>query len=418
MSTLPPRMSVEERARKYLSMMPPSVSGQDGHTALFNAVRVLLHGFGFSTEVARGFIAEFNQRCDPPWSESEINHKLRSVDGLACPDGRGYLLKDVGLTPNTPLRKKLGMPTETERKAKVEYDPAALTQAAGEWARTVNLLWLANRSSVDPATVSAEGFLRALYRPGEKILIFNDVNSQGKTITQGEALWPEQPVPTTGKCGVWYLPQPVDGEYHPNPRSVGKDGKSKMSRRSEESVRDYRYLVLESDEAPAREWLGFLVQAPLRIEALYTSGARSVHALVRVDCATKAAWDAEKQAMMPFLMTGMMLGADRGTWSGVRLSRLPGCWREGKYGERDRYERYPAPQHQKLLYLKPGADGRPICEMPPIRDVEADWLRKATAAVDGHEAATAELIDALTYYQPVSRACRETLAHLKPVTTT
>lgn len=403
-----PRIPVEERARRYVALMPPSISGSAGHTALFNVVRILIHGFGFSKEQARPIVVEFNARCAPPWSDSEINHKLNSVDGLATPGGRGHLLADIGFIPHAAERRRMGMMPETEAKKKVEFDPQALAEVAGPWAKTVDLLFLANRSAIDPATLTPDGFLRALYMRGEQILCFTD------QMSQGEALWPTDAPPSTAPEGVWFLPQPVDGQSHPNPRSPAKDGKAKLSRRSEESVRAFRYMLLESDKADLRHWLGFIAQTPLQIEALYTSGGRSIHALVRVDCRTKKEWDEEKAAMMPFLMTGLMLGADRGTWSGVRLSRLPGAYREGKYGADDRYQRYAQPKLQKLLYIKPGADGRPICEMPAIRDVVKIWTDLAELGIsDADETGGACLLGALRYYAPVSEQCRAALKALE-----
>jgi len=137
----------------------------------------------------------------------------------------------------------------------------------------------------DPAMVDTAGFLQALYRPGESVVCFDNEYSQGC------AVWPadEAKLPRAGKNGCWYLAQPVDGQYHINPRSLDKDGNAKQSRRSEESVTSWRYLVIESDEAPLRLWLGALVKLPLRIAAIYTSGGRSVHALVRVDAKTQGA---------------------------------------------------------------------------------------------------------------------------------
>ncbi|HVT74561.1 MAG TPA: hypothetical protein VHD61_15615 [Lacunisphaera sp.] len=408
-----PRIPVDERARRYVALMPPSISGSGGHTALFNVVRTLLHGFGFSADTARPIIREYNQRCDPPWSDHEIEHKLRSVDGLSCPGGRGYLLGDIGVVPHGETRRNLGLQSETERKKSVEFDPKALEEMAGPWAKTVDLLWLANRSAYDPATVSPSEFLAALYHSGEKVLCFTSQHSQG------EALWPDEKIPATGREGVWFLPQPVDGKSHPNPRSPKKDGQAKLSRRSEESVTSFRYMLLESDKADLRHWLGFIVQAPLAIDALYTSGGRSIHALVRVECATKKHWDAEKQELMPFLMTGLMLGADRGTWSAVRLSRLPGCFREGKYDAEDRYHRYPQPKLQKLLYLRPWGESRPICERPAIRDVEGTWINLArliseghTATADGKPIDESKVIAALNFYAPVSKPCRAALEEL------
>ena len=80
-----------------------------------------------------------------------------------------------------------------------------------------------------------------------------------------------------------------------------------MSRRSAEAVVSWRYAVLESDEAEPAEWLRCLVQMPLRITSICESGKRSIHALVRVDAASKADWDKLMGPIKPVLIT---LGAD------------------------------------------------------------------------------------------------------------
>jgi hypothetical protein len=141
-----------------------------------------------------------------------------------------------------------------------------------------------------------------------------------------------------GADGVWFLAQPVDGEYHCNPRLGGKP-----SRRSEESVTAWRYAVLESDKAEPDEWLRCLIQLPLRIASVCESGGRSIHALVRLDAESKEDWDAKVRAVKPVLVT---LGADPGALSAIRLTRLP----QAERGERI----------QRLLYLNPAPDGTPI----------------------------------------------------------
>lgn len=412
-------VSIEERARRYVASMPPSVSGSGGHDALFNVVRALIHGFGFTQFEARPFVDDFNLRCDPQWSEREILHKLRSVDGVSSRWPRGYLRRENDWKPTKQQRTDLGIPTETEVKKKVEFELEKLQRIAAPLRNVVKLPWLANRSSVDPATVSAADFLRLIYPNGEKILVF------GSEFSQGDALWPEEPPVVDGRYGIWYLPQPVSGEYVPNPEGKPReDGQVPLSRRTWRAVKDFRYFVIESDEAPVVDWLAFIARVPLRIEALYTSGSRSVHALVRVDCRTKEQWDEEKRRMMPFLMGGLMCGADRGTWSAVRLSRLPGCIRRGKLidevdakGEktgRKKYVRYDPPGEQKLLYVRPNAPLRPICELPAERDVEKLWTDLAALGVsDADETAGEYLTRGLRYYARVSPKCREALARLE-----
>lgn len=388
-------VTVDERIRRYLDKLEAprrSVDDpQDSHTIVFNATRALIHGFNLSKEQARGFLEEFLRRSDLPWLPNEITHKLQQVDAAPAqykrvPCARGYLLDGSDFIPAKEFRRVA--PVEFRKPS--EMDLAELNRLAGSWAQTVDLVWLANRSALDPATVTAAGFLEAMYEPGEHVVVFTEQRSQG------QALWPDDPLPSRGADGVWFLPQPVDGATYPNPRT------EKMSRRSEEAVREFRYLVLESDAAPARPWLGLLAQLPARIEAIYTSGGRSVHALVRVGCRSKAEWDAERSRLHAALGMLFLGGLDRGVLSAVRLSRLPGCWRASKRG------------WQKLLYVQPGADMRPICERPAVRDVEQLWGEKAALGIsDADETGGAVLKHALEFYGTVSDPLRAALDSLK-----
>ena len=199
--------------------------------------------------------------------------------------------------------------------------------------------FLAERSVVAPDCLGQVGFLRRLYPEGsgERVLVFSDMRSQGQLVWNAGLRIGDRQLPA-GPDGVWFLPQPVDGKFHPNPRLGGK-----RSRRSEESVTAWRYAVLESDEADAGDWLRCLMQMPLRIASICESGGRSVHALVRIDAADKADWDSRVKAIRPVVVT---LGADPGALSAVRLTRLPQAWR----GDRC----------QRLLYINPAPDGTPI----------------------------------------------------------
>lgn len=197
--------------------------------------------------------------------------------------------------------------------------------------------WLSDNSPVHPSNTSSSEFLDHLYHPGESVLVFDDFQSQGQVLYQ-VGLPATQLLPGAGPDGVWFLSNPVDGKFHPNPRMGNK-----QSRRSEESVTSWRYLVLESDSAPALEWLRILVQLPLKIAAIYTSGGKSIHALIRVDAGSKADWDDIRNNIQPVMG---VLGADLNAMTAVRLTRLPGAMR--------------GQNHQQLLYLNPNPSGQPI----------------------------------------------------------
>ena len=112
--------------------------------------------------------------------------------------------------------------------------------------------------------------------------------------SQGQGVWIHDGLPydareldcfRVGKpCGVWFLVNPVDGEPHLNDNGH-------ESTRSAANVTSWRYLLVESDHAEPFDWLAALVQMPLPIAAIYTSGGRSIHALVRVDAESKRHWD-------------------------------------------------------------------------------------------------------------------------------
>lgn len=395
-------MTLIERARRYVAAMPPGISGQGRHIATVNVANVLLHGFSLTDAEAWALLKEYNERCEPPSDEKKLGHRFETAKHFTNDEPEGWLIGkgkfdrgDVKDSTSNAAKEKYRKP-----KAKPQYDATRLREFAGSWAQEVDLVWLANRSALDPALVSSNDFLEAIYGSRERVLAFSKVDGRGVPYTQGEALWPDDDVPSTGRCGVWYLPQPVSGEYEPNPRT------GKTSRRSEESVQRWPFLVLESDDAPLREWMGALARLPLRISALYTSGGRSVHALVRIDAVTKAHWDdVVKRQMAPGLKFLVLNGADPGVFSAVRLSRLPGALREGKMDKQGNYVRFRRPELQKLLYVNPSPHARPLCETPPRRDVVEEW-----ADVPFPDEQT---LQALSYYARVSDRCRERLEDLR-----
>lgn len=81
---------VAARARKYLATMPGAISGQGGHDATYRVACVLCCGFGLSEDDALPIFLEWNDKCEPPWLEHELRHKL---NGAANESGeRSYML--------------------------------------------------------------------------------------------------------------------------------------------------------------------------------------------------------------------------------------------------------------------------------------------------------------------------------------
>lgn len=219
--------------------------------------------------------------------------------------------------------------------------------------------WFVERSPVDPRGIKPGEFLEYVFQPGERVIVFTEYKSPGDYIwvvgkggyrlshERGTKAVPSK-IPTDGgHDGIWYMSQPVDGKWHPNPRRGGV-----YSRRSAESVTSWRHLVVESDTVAEPLWLRFLAMMPATVIAIYSSGGRSWHTLIRVDAPDKASMDTLLRNSHKRILP--IVGADPGALTPVRLTRLPGCTRRGSL--------------QRLIYLNPKADGtKRVRDMPAIR---------------------------------------------------
>lgn len=375
-----------------------SISGSGGHDVTYKVCCMLVHGFDLGDADLMSVLEAYNgAKCNPPWSLPELNHKLAGARNSASRYPKGWLYRKLTRAKGywKPGTRRLG-DSETGRqgeiniemhrpkaelKWKLAFDLEALrcVQVPG---LSVDFLWLSLRSPVDVETVTSEQFLDLIFGPEAMVLVFTKFGSQGQYMRwRGRTyLLADRPglhakreiklyggkiepvvLPTKAPDGAWYLSQPVDGAWHANPREMdARTGRPKMSRRSEESVKAWEHLVLEADPVEdikkdaakmaefERLWLGFLCKLPLPIKAIYTSGGKSIHALVHVPQPTKERFDAMKRMIGPLFSK---LGADAAAMKAVQLTRLPGVMRGTKL--------------QRLLYLDPNPDpaGVPLCEM-------------------------------------------------------
>lgn len=82
-----------ERASKYLATIDPAISGNSGHDVTFRAACKMVLGFDLSVDQAFQLLSlEYNPRCQPPWSEKELRHKVESADKQV--GERGFLLNE------------------------------------------------------------------------------------------------------------------------------------------------------------------------------------------------------------------------------------------------------------------------------------------------------------------------------------
>lgn len=267
--------------------------------------------------------------------------------------------REIEVTIANARRKPQPKSSSALWQPRANYNPDKLQSFAAR-AAGFSAEDLKRKSPIAPDSATPADFLRAISQRGEGRLVFTDLYGKG------EGLWtcptegvPHDPnalkkfiMPPMGK-GVWFSVNPVDAIFKTN-----KSGK--QSRRSEENLTGFPFILIESDEAPAGLWIPALARMPLPIVAIYESGGKSVHSLVKTGARNKEEWEAEKRRIEFPLVT---LGADSQSMSAVRLSRLPQCYRAEKRA------------WQRLLYLNPSPSGEAIINQPD-RDEAAQTTQK------------------------------------------
>jgi len=68
-----------ERARDYLAQVPPAVTGRHGDLHTFQTCCRIVRGFALDDHEALVVLAEWNVRCQPPWTERELREKIRGA---------------------------------------------------------------------------------------------------------------------------------------------------------------------------------------------------------------------------------------------------------------------------------------------------------------------------------------------------
>lgn len=72
--------SLAERCRLYLEKIPPAISGEGGHNHTLAVVCHCVEYFGsLSDNDLLQSLHEWNERCEPPWTEKELRHKLKAA---------------------------------------------------------------------------------------------------------------------------------------------------------------------------------------------------------------------------------------------------------------------------------------------------------------------------------------------------
>src|ERR1043165_8707423 len=130
----------KERAARYVAKIAGAVSGQGGHDVTYHVAATIWNGFALSERDTLDVLREWNTRCSPPWSDSELVHKVNSVANAQHRDPRGFLLTSGKQKAESgKFRPHLG-PLPQERVSlpapppKPEFSPEVLKRIAAKTA--------------------------------------------------------------------------------------------------------------------------------------------------------------------------------------------------------------------------------------------------------------------------------------------
>jgi len=273
-----------------LGLNPCPTSGQGCHTWMFGAAHALVAN-AYDDAFIEQWITHHLERDPQPREIVDTLANVRAeAEGLIEP------------RPKVSLKR--------------EKDDDRLAELTKEGRLSVEDFTATSPVSPD---ISTSEFLKRLYG-GKHNLVFIDQQTQGKLV------WHDQ-VPEAAVAGIlanntegaWVMVNPVDGQF----KAIERLGKK--SRRAEENLVAYEYLLIESDSVDLELWLRVLSKLNLPIVSVTTSGSKSAHALVRVSAKDRAEY-LEKASEIADLV--VPLGADPAAMSAVRLTRVPGCIRK------------------------------------------------------------------------------------------
>ena len=343
-------LTVAERAARYLHAMPPAIEGQGGSNITFAAACALVHGFSLSRlEVLGQLLAHHNPQCKPPWTLSELAHKVRDAEASPSTRGRGYLLRQTDAFPVLPELPVCFPP------AYPDPVPECIAKAVREG---VSEAELSRRSPVRPLAFHHDDgadvltYLKAL---------FADEAEPNPWLCMGES---------AGEFSTRRLLAWVPGRLHQRALIVparmtaqtGKTKTGKVSQHTLDNTGPRRFVVVEFDMVAADKegkptWWAPLIQdwsahgcsvrdanasllwylakaAPLAL--VVHSGNKSLQGWYPV-------WDTPPATVDRFMRYAARLGADRALFRNPsQFVRLPG-------GTRDDARR------QRVLYWNPAA---------------------------------------------------------------
>jgi hypothetical protein len=267
-------MTPFERAQRYIEKCPPGISGDGGHTATFNVAVALVNGFALPDAEAWTLLQQFNGTCSPPWSESELRHKLTSAINTPHTKPRGHLLGGKG------IKHVYGGNAHDSAPVKSQIRPVTTAKSQSSKQRfTTSRLKLRFPA---PLPDACREFIRAAFEPGEGIAIAQEVlNEEQKGIPKDRGVvlsreeWLRKLDVRDGDPNKIFSTSDKTGAFvRVNPMNVGGA--------LDNDVSAFRHVLLEFDKISVEEQWNLITQSKIPCTAVIHSGNKSLHAWVKI----------------------------------------------------------------------------------------------------------------------------------------
>jgi RecA-family ATPase len=299
-------MELPERIRAYVDACPPAISGQGGHNQTFGLACSLINGFALSEAEALHYLTQFNQRCQPPWTERELIHKIKSALNTVHEKPRGHLVGEK-VTPAYIPKATLSKPTTPIPVAPDNNSPVP-----------------------SPLSSPTTALLLVAFQKNEGVSVCPvAINKAGHTIPQGSGTVYERDalialLEQQGGDPNKLIPCQHGAYLRINPMEIGQKSDT------DQHVTAFRHVLVEFDSADRqKQWLT-IIQSGAPCTAVLTSGGKSLHAWIRVEAKDLSQYNERRDSVYAYFVP---LGADPKNRNPSRYSRLPGMKRGEKYQE-------------------------------------------------------------------------------------
>jgi hypothetical protein len=132
---------LDQAIKAYLDKVDPAIDGEGGSNPTYRVANALVWGFALNRKDALFFMRYYNRKCQGPWSEEELEHKVdNALQETTRKRVRGYLLREMRIAHARQVRYNWQLTAEERRAEEDAFEkrkpsrnvPRRVDEAAAE----------------------------------------------------------------------------------------------------------------------------------------------------------------------------------------------------------------------------------------------------------------------------------------------